>query len=171
MIVQGTVVGNMKVAEYNIYKPTAFAKVEESFARLSAAYDFVVIEGAGSIAEINLKAHDIANLRVARMAGCPVILVADIDRGGVFAQIVGTIELLEPDERAMIRGIIINKFRGDASLLASGISFIEQRCGIPLLGVVPCFSGFPHPGRGQCGPWRGGERSGHWAQGKSASAW
>ena len=145
VIVQGTVVGNMKVAEYNIYKPKAFAKAEESFARLAAAYDFIVIEGAGSIAEINLKAHDIANLRVAKMAGCPVILVADIDRGGVFAQIVGTIELLEPDERAMIRGIIINKFRGDASLLAPGISFIEQRCGIPLLGVVPCFSGFRIP--------------------------
>jgi len=145
VIVQGVVVGNMKVAEYNIYKPHAFAKAEESYARLAAAYDFVVIEGAGSIAEINLKAHDIANLRVARMAGCPVILVADIDRGGVFAQIIGTIELLEPDERAMIRGIIINKFRGDASLLAAGISFIEKRCGIPLLGVIPCFSGFHIP--------------------------
>jgi len=145
VIVQGTVVGNMKVAEYNSYKPHAFAKAEESYARLAAGFDFVVIEGAGSIAEINLKAHDIANLRVARMAGCPVILVADIDRGGVFAQIVGTIELLEPDERAMIRGIIINKFRGDASLLTAGISFIEQRCGIPLLGVIPCFSGFRIP--------------------------
>jgi adenosylcobyric acid synthase len=145
VIVQGSVVGNMKVAEYNIYKPKAFAQAEESYRRLAAAYDFIVIEGAGSIAEINLKAHDLANLRVARMAGCPVILVADIDRGGVFAQIVGTIELLEPDERAMIRGIIINKFRGDASLLASGIDFIEQRCGIPVLGVVPCFSGFRIP--------------------------
>lgn len=145
VIVQGAVVGNMKVAEYNRYKPQAFSRIEESFTRLSAAYDFVVIEGAGSIAEINLKAHDIANLRVARMAGCPVILVADIDRGGVFAQIVGTIELLEPDERAMIAGIIINKFRGDASLLAAGISFIEQRCGIPLLGVIPCFTGFSIP--------------------------
>ncbi len=145
VIVQGAVIGNMKVAEYNLYKPKAFTRIEESFARLAAAYDFVVIEGAGSIAEINLKAHDIANLRVAKMAGCPVILVADIDRGGVFAQIVGTIELLEPDERAMIRGIIINKFRGDASLLASGISFIEQRCGIPLLGVVPCFTRFHIP--------------------------
>ena len=132
VIVQGTVVGNMRVAEYNAYKPRAFAKAEESFARLSAAYDFIVIEGAGSIAEINLKAHDIANLRVARMAGCPVILVADIDRGGVFAQIIGTIELLEPDERAMIRGIIINKFRGDASLLtpasASSNSVAAFRC-------------------------------------------
>lgn len=145
VIVQGVVVGNMRVAEYNAYKPAAFAKIEESFARLSAAHDFIVIEGAGSIAEINLKAHDIANLRIARMAAATVILVADIDRGGVFAQIVGTIELLEPEERTMIAGIIINKFRGDASLLDSGISFIEERTSIPVLGVVPCFSGFSIP--------------------------
>jgi adenosylcobyric acid synthase len=145
VIVQGKVVGNMKVADYNRFKPQAFEKVVESYARLSSAYDFVVIEGAGSIAEINLKAHDIANLRVAKMAGAPAILVADIDRGGVFAQIVGTMELLEPDERALIKGIIINKFRGDASLLADGISFIEQRYGIPVLGVIPCFSGFRIP--------------------------
>jgi adenosylcobyric acid synthase len=145
VIIQGTAVGNMKVAEYNRFKPAAFARAAESYTRLAAAYDFVVIEGAGSIAEINLKDHDIANLRVARMAGCPVILVADIDRGGVFAQIIGTIELLDPDERAMICGIIINKFRGDPALLAAGISFIENRCGIPLLGVIPCFSGFHIP--------------------------
>lgn len=145
VIVQGKVVGNMRVTEYNAYKPAALAKIEESFARLSAEYDRIVIEGAGSIAEINLKSHDIANLRIARMAGAPVILVADIDRGGVFAQIIGTIELLEPDERAMIRGIIINRFRGDPSLLDSGIEFIEARTGIPVLGVVPCFSGFSIP--------------------------
>lgn len=145
VIVQGKVVGNMRVKEYNAYKPAALAKIEESFARLSAEYGCIVIEGAGSIAEINLKSHDIANLRIARMAGAPVILVADIDRGGVFAQIIGTIELLEPDERAMIRGIIINRFRGDASLLDSGIQFIEERTGIPVLGVVPCFSGFSIP--------------------------
>ena len=145
VIVNGVVVGNMKVGEYNSYKPVAFEKARESFARLADNHDFIVIEGAGSIAEINLKAHDIANLKVAKMAGCPVILVADIDRGGVFAQIVGTMELLEPDERAMISGIIINKFRGDATLLASGISLIEQRCGVPVLGVVPCFSDFHIP--------------------------
>jgi adenosylcobyric acid synthase len=145
VIVQGEVVGTMRVAEYHLYKPTAFARVEESFARLAAAHDFVVIEGAGSVAEINLKAHDIANLRVAEMADCPALLVADIDRGGVFAQIVGTLELLEPDERSRIKGVIINKFRGDASLLASGIEFVEQRTGVPVLGVVPCFSGFRIP--------------------------
>ncbi len=145
VIVNGVVAGNMRVAEYNAYKPTAMVQIEASFARLSAAHDFVVIEGAGSIAEINLKSHDIANLRIATMAGAPVILVADIDRGGVFAQIIGTIELLEPDEKKMIAGIIINKFRGDSSLLDSGIKFIEERTGIPLLGVVPCFSGFSIP--------------------------
>ncbi len=145
VIVQGTVVGNMKVAEYNIYKPAAFARARESFDRLAEKYEFIVIEGAGSIAEINLKQHDIANLKVAKMANAPVILVADIDRGGVFAQIVGTVELLDPDERAMIAGVIINKFRGDASLLDSGIRFIEERTGVKVLGVVPCFTGFTIP--------------------------
>ncbi len=145
VIVQGEVVGTMSVQEYNAFKPQAFAKVRESYGRLQEAFDFVVIEGAGSIAEINLKAHDIANLRVAVMADCPVLLVADIDRGGVFAQIVGTLDLLEPDERARVSGVIINKFRGDPSLLAPGISFVEQRTGVPVLGVVPWFTGFRIP--------------------------
>jgi adenosylcobyric acid synthase len=137
VIVQGKVVGTMRVAEYTTYKPTAFARARESFARLAAGHDIVVIEGAGSIAEINLKAHDIANLAVAEMADCPVLLVADIDRGGVFAQLIGTWELLEPFERARIAGFIINKFRGDASLLTPGLELIERRTGVPVLGVVP----------------------------------
>lgn len=145
VIVQGKVVGNMSVKEYNVYKPTAFRKVEESFERLRKSHDFIVIEGAGSIAEINLKAHDIANLRIAEMAGCPCILVADIDRGGVFAQIVGTLELLEPEERELVKGVIINKFRGDPSLLAPGIEFVENRTGVPVLGVVPYFTHFRIP--------------------------
>ncbi|MBT0652218.1 cobyric acid synthase [Geomobilimonas luticola] len=145
VIVQGKVVGTMAVREYNAYKPKAFRKVEESYGRLASAHDFVVIEGAGSIAEINLKAHDIANLRVAKMAGCPAILVADIDRGGVFAQIVGTLELLEPSERALVKGVVINKFRGDPSLLTPGIDFVERRTGVPVLGVVPYFTGFRLP--------------------------
>jgi len=145
VIVQGTVVGNMSVKEYNAYKPEAFRKVEESFARLQSSCAFVVIEGAGSIAEINLKAHDIANLRVAELADCPCILVADIDRGGVFAQIVGTLELLEPQERERVKGVVINKFRGDPSLLGPGIEFVEQRTGVPVLGVVPYFSHFRIP--------------------------
>ena len=145
VIVQGRVVGNMAVRGYNAFKPQAFQRVRESFARLSSRAEFIVIEGAGSIAEINLKAHDIANLKVARMAGAPVILVADIDRGGVFAQIVGTLELLDPEEKALVKGVIINKFRGDPSLLAPGIEFVEQRTGVPVLGVVPYFTGFRIP--------------------------
>ena len=145
VIIQGKVIGNMVVQEYTAYKPSAFEKVRESFERLRSRFDFIVIEGAGSIAEINLKSHDIANLKVAEMAACPVILVADIDRGGVFAQIIGTIELLEPHERERIKGIIINKFRGDSSLLRSAIEFVEERTNVPVLGVVPCFTGFRIP--------------------------
>ena len=145
VIVHGVPVGNMSVREYNSFKPEAFEKIRESFRRLREGSDFIVIEGAGSIAEINLKAHDIANMKIADMAGCPVILVADIDRGGVFAQIVGTIELLEPEERRRVRGVVINKFRGDPSLLQPGIEFVEKRTGIPVLGVVPWFSGFRIP--------------------------
>ncbi len=145
VIVQGKAVANMDVGEYTAFKPKAFAKVRESFARLSSRIDFIAIEGAGSIAEINLKSHDIANLKVAEMADCPAILVADIDRGGVFAQIVGTIELLEAHERERISGIIINKFRGDPSLLTPAIEFVEKRTGVPVLGVVPYFTGFRIP--------------------------
>ncbi|HEY6838792.1 MAG TPA: cobyric acid synthase [Geobacteraceae bacterium] len=145
VIVQGRVVANMRVAEYNAYKPEAFEKVRESFGRLAAAHEFIAIEGAGSIAEVNLKAFDIANLKVARMAGAPVILVADIDRGGVFAQIVGTLELLDPEERELVKGVVINKFRGDPSLLAPGLEFVEKRTGVPVLGVVPVFTDFHIP--------------------------
>ena len=108
VVIQGRPIGNMNVREYDSYKTQAFEKVAESFDRLKQAYEFIVIEGAGSIAEINLRDKDIANLKVALMAACPVILVADIDRGGVFAQIIGTIELLEPHEKALLGGIIIN---------------------------------------------------------------
>ncbi len=145
VIVQGRPVGNMQVTEYTAYKPMAFEKVRESFDRLRAAYECIVIEGAGSIAEINLKAHDIANLKVAEMADCPVLLVADIDRGGVFAQIVGTFALLEPDEKRRVAGVLINKFRGDPSLLGPGIEAVERITKIPVLGVVPWFSGFSLP--------------------------
>jgi len=145
VIVQGNVIGNMKVSEYTAYKPRCFEKIRESFQRLQDRYDFIVIEGAGSIAEINLREHDIANLKVAEMADCPAILVADIDRGGVFAQIVGTIELLTTEEKARIAAVVINKFRGDASLLDSGIEFVVKRTGVPVLGVVPYFTGFCLP--------------------------
>jgi adenosylcobyric acid synthase len=145
VVVQGRSVGNMSISEYDAYKPTAFEKILESFDRLRQAYEFIVIEGAGSISEINLKKNDIANLKIATMARCPVILVADIDRGGVFAQIIGTIELLEPLERSYIKGIIINKFRGDIDILKPGIDFIEQRTGVPVLGVLPWFADISLP--------------------------
>ncbi len=137
VIVQGRPVGNMGVREYHRYKDQAFAKVEDSYRRLSSQVELVVLEGAGSIAEINLREQDITNLKAAEMAGAAGILVADIERGGVFASILGTVELLTPAERAQLRGIIINRFRGDASLLDSGISAIEDRTGLPVLGVVP----------------------------------
>jgi adenosylcobyric acid synthase len=145
IIVQGRAVGHMQVSEYTTFKPQAFERIRESFARLRSSFDCIVIEGAGSIAEINLRAHDIANLKVAKMADVPVILVADIDRGGVFAQIVGTLQLLEPDERKQIAGVLINKFRGDPSLLGPGITEVERLTGVPVLGVVPWFSGFRLP--------------------------
>ena len=137
IVVQGKPVGNMSISQYDAYKPAAFEKICQSYDRLRHAFEFIVIEGAGSISEINLKKKDIANLKIAAMAQCPVILVADIDRGGVFAQIVGTIELLEPLERSYVQGIIINKFRGDIEVLKPGIDFIEQRTGVPVLGILP----------------------------------
>jgi adenosylcobyric acid synthase len=137
VIVQGRPVGNMSVAQYHAYKSEAFTKIEESFRRLAARADVVIMEGAGSIAEINLREHDIANLKAAAMAQAPVLLVADIDRGGVFASIVGTVALLTAEERRLLAGVIINRFRGDPSLLAPGIAAVEARTGVPVLGVLP----------------------------------
>ncbi|MDT8419782.1 MAG: cobyric acid synthase [Desulfuromonadales bacterium] len=137
VIIHGRPVGNMSVGEYHAYKAEAFARVTESYRRLASQVDLVVLEGAGSIAEINLMRHDITNLRAAALAEAPVILVADIDRGGVFASIVGTVELLSPAERSQLRGIVINKFRGDPSLLEPGLTAIQDRTGLPVLGVVP----------------------------------
>ena len=137
VIVHGRPVGNMSVREYHRFKTEAFERVRESFARLASRHQVVVMEGAGSIAEVNLKEHDIVNLKAAAMADAPVLLVADIDRGGVFAALVGTLELLDPTERARIAGVIINRFRGDPSLLRPGIELIEDRTGVPVLGVIP----------------------------------
>src|SRR5260370_21118963 len=111
--------------------------VREGYAALASQYDVMILEGAGSPAEINLKRHDIANMRMAEMANARCLLVGDIDRGGVFASLVGTLELLEPEERERIRGFAINKFRGDASLLEPGIRMIEERVQKPCIGVVP----------------------------------
>jgi len=140
VILHGRPVGNMSVREYHAYKPQAWQAVMTSLKELRGEHRVVVMEGAGSIAEINLREQDITNLRVAAAAGARALLVADIDRGGVFASIYGTIALLTPEERGLLAGVIINKFRGDASLLQPGIEELERRTGIPVLGVLPWLS-------------------------------
>ncbi|MGO8684073.1 MAG: cobyric acid synthase [Thermoleophilia bacterium] len=137
VIVLGRPVGHMSVREYHAYQAEVWPLVTAAFDRLRAVNDLIVLEGAGSPAEINLRDQDIVNMKMALYADCPVVLVGDIDRGGVFASLVGTIELLTPAERALVKGFVINKFRGDATLLTSGIEYLEQRTGIPTLGVLP----------------------------------
>ncbi len=138
VVVMGRPLQNMSASQYReSFLPGAVSLVKDCLDQLRQQYDIVVIEGAGSPAEVNLKDRDIVNMKTAELADAPVILVADIDRGGVFAAIAGTLDLLEPHERARVKGIIINKFRGDLDLLQSGIKFIEERCGVPVLGVLP----------------------------------
>ncbi|HLF86687.1 MAG TPA: cobyric acid synthase, partial [Nitrospiria bacterium] len=143
VIIRGKVAGNMSAREYFSFKAKAWDVICDSYKRLSEEYDLIVIEGAGSPAEINLE--DIVNMKVARMADAPVILVGDIDRGGLFASIVGTMELLSTDDRKRVAGFIINKFRGDESLLAGGIAFIEERYGIPIVATIPYLKGLGLP--------------------------
>lgn len=137
VIVNGKVYRNMDAREYFAYKHNLKKDIMKAYDFIRENFDICVLEGAGSPAEINLKEDDIVNTGMAEMAGAPVILVADIDRGGVFASIYGTVMLLEEHERARIKGVIINKFRGDKTLLAPGIEMIENLTGIPVLGVVP----------------------------------
>ncbi len=139
IIVMGKVYKTVSTENYSTLAPSLIKTVEESLNRLRAEYDIVIIEGAGNPAEINLKDKDIVNMRIAKMAGAPVILVGDIDKGGVFASLVGTLELLDEDERHYVNGIIINKFRGDLELLKDGLDILEKRTGKPVLGVVPYF--------------------------------
>jgi adenosylcobyric acid synthase len=145
IIVRGKPVRNMSVYEYVNYKKRAKDIVLKSFKRLANEYELIVIEGAGSLAEVNLKSHDIVNIQMAKYAHAPVILVGDIDKGGVFAWIVGTLELLTKEERRIIKGIIINKFRGDKRLLKSGIDFLEKKTKVKVLGVVPYFKDIKIP--------------------------
>ncbi|MEW5707156.1 MAG: cobyric acid synthase [Actinomycetota bacterium] len=137
VIVRGKVYKNLSAKEYHSEKLSLLKIVEESLKNLLNNFDMIIIEGAGSPAEINLKNEDIANMRIAKMADAPVILVGDIDRGGVFASLIGTLELLDLDERARIRGLAINKFRGDVSLLRPGIDFLEAKTGVKVVGVIP----------------------------------
>jgi adenosylcobyric acid synthase len=137
VIVQGKIVGNARAREYQAMKPGLMAAVLDSFHRLSAGADLVLIEGAGSAAEVNLRAADIANMGFAEAADVPVVLIGDIDRGGVIAQLVGTWNLLSDAERARTRGFIVNKFRGDATLFDDGLAIISQQTAMASYGVVP----------------------------------
>ena len=139
IIVQGKPVGNMLAQEYKNYKSKLISVVKDSFLKLAGNYEVIVIEGAGSPAEINLREDDIVNMRMAQIADCPVLLVGDIDKGGVFAWIVGTLELLTKEERERVRGIIINKFRGDKEILQPGLDYLEKKINRPVLGVIPYF--------------------------------
>ena len=137
VIVNGEVLGNMSAREYFAFKKNLRPKIQEAYDTLASMYDIIVIEGAGSPAEINLKQEDLVNMGMAKMANAPVLLVGDIDRGGVFAQLVGTVMLLEEEERDMVKGLIINKFRGDKSILDPGVEMLEEKTGIPVVGVAP----------------------------------
>ena len=137
VIVNGEVLRTMSARDYFKYKKNLVPDIMKAFRALAEKNDIIVIEGAGSPAEINLKTDDIVNMGMAKMADAPVLLAGDIDRGGVFAQLYGTVELLEPEERNRIRGLIINKFRGDKTILDPGIEMLEEKCGIPVVGVAP----------------------------------
>src|SRR5262245_27157424 len=137
VVLHGRVYGKMTVAEYYERKPFFFEKSLQSFHRLASKFDVIILEGAGSAVEVNLKDRDIVNLPFAAAVGAPALLVADIDRGGVFASIVGTFALLDDEERKLLRGFIINRFRGDLQLFAGGTEFLERHTGRPCLGVLP----------------------------------
>jgi len=137
VIIHGRAVTTMNAVAYHDYKAIAMQAVLASHARLSAAYSVVMVEGAGSPAEINLRTNDIANMGFAEAVDCPVLLIADINRGGVFAHLVGTLELLSPSEQARVKGFIINRFRGDIALLQPGLDWLEARTGKPVVGVLP----------------------------------
>lgn len=137
VIVNGEVIGNMKARDYFSYKKSLVPDILHAFRELEKQADIIVIEGAGSPAEINLKENDIVNMGMAEMVDAPVLLVGDIDRGGVFAQLLGTLMLLEPKEQERVKGLVINKFRGDKSILDPGITMLEKRGGVKVAGVVP----------------------------------
>ena len=142
VIIHGRALSSMDAVAYHDYQKVAMNAVLESHRRLSAAYPVVMVEGAGSPAEINLRAGDIANMGFAEAVDCPVILIADIDKGGVFAHLVGTLALLSESEQSRVKGFVINRFRGDIALLQPGLDWLEQRTGKPVLGVLPYLMDF-----------------------------
>ena len=137
VVIRGRARFQMGVNDYERYRTEAWPEIVSSYNNLARDFELIVIEGAGSAAEINLRHRDIVNWEIAELADAPVLLVADIDKGGVFASIVGTLELLAPRERRRVKGVLINKFRGDLTLLRPGLRFLEQRTGVPVLGVIP----------------------------------
>jgi adenosylcobyric acid synthase len=137
VVIRGRARFQMGVNDYERYRTEALPEIVSSYSNLARDFELIVIEGAGGAAEINLRHRDIVNWKIAELADAPVLLVADIDKGGVFASIVGTIELLAPEERRRVKGVLINKFRGDVKLLESGLGFLEQRTGIAVIGVLP----------------------------------
>jgi len=145
IILHGKPVKNMSVYQYKRYKQSVFSKIKASYKKLASEHDIVTIEGAGSPAEINLKSHDVVNMSVAKFSSASVILVGDIDKGGVFASLIGTLQLLTPDERKLVKGFIINKFRGDKRLLRSGLKFLEDYTGVKVLGVIPYYHNIKIP--------------------------
>lgn len=145
VIVMGKPAGNMNVDEYIRFKPEAFRIVSRAYDELAADYDAIVLEGAGSPGEVNLRQHDIVNMAMARYAGAPVLLVGDIDRGGVFASFVGTMEVLREWERALVAGFVVNRFRGQECLLREALEYTRQHTGRPVLGVVPFLAGMNLP--------------------------
>jgi adenosylcobyric acid synthase len=137
LVVNGQVAGRLEACDFGRVRRDCFGAVEEAFARLASVFDLVILEGAGSPAEINLRDQDIVNMRMAQVAKSPVLLIGDIDRGGVFAALVGTLALLQPQERQYVKGFLINKLRGDAEMLTSGIRVVERQTGVRCLGVIP----------------------------------
>ncbi|CAG9253069.1 Cobyric acid synthase [Paraburkholderia unamae] len=163
VIIHGKARMNLNARAYQDYKPLAREAVLQSYARLRERYDTVFVEGAGSPAEVNLRANDIANMGFAEAVDCPVVLVADIDRGGVFAHLIGTLACLSESERARVKGFVINRFRGDRTLLEPGLEWLEKQTGKPVLGVVPYLHGLTLdaedmlPGAAHSGAQAGGE--------------
>lgn len=137
VIVNGKSIGNMEAQDYFAYKQQLIPEIKKAFRQLQQQAEIIVIEGAGSPAEINLKENDIVNMGMAKLVNAPVLLVGDIDRGGVFAQLLGTLQLLEDKELARVKGLVVNKFRGDKSILDSGIAMLQEKGAVPVVGVLP----------------------------------